>query len=77
MVILTKGNGGFRGIGIVEVLRKALYGGVNWRIGAAVQFHDVIHGFRAVRGDRGHLTLSQAALAANCDEGGGPLRGLP
>ena len=35
--------GGFQGIGIVEVLLKALLGVVNRQIRAAVNFHDVSH----------------------------------
>ena len=50
VVIITKGNREFRGIELVEVLCKVLLGVINQRIGAAVQFHDVIHGFRVVRG---------------------------
>ena len=46
VVLLTKGNLGFRGIGLVEVLRKALLGVVNWRISGTVQFHNMLHGFK-------------------------------
>ena len=44
-MIIPKGGGKFRGTGIVEVLWKAFWGVVNQRIGEAVQFHDVLHGF--------------------------------
>ena len=49
-VLIPKGNGKFKGIRIVKVLWKALSGVINWRIGAAVQFHDKVHGLRAVWG---------------------------
>ena len=52
VVLIPNGNGEFRGIGIVEVLWKAFSGVTNWRIGVALQFHDMLHGFRAVQGMR-------------------------
>ena len=33
----------------MEVLWKLLLGVINWRIGAVVHFHNVLHGFRVVR----------------------------
>ena len=50
VVIISKGNGEFRRIGLVEVLRKALSEVLNWCICVAVKFHDVLQGFRAGRG---------------------------
>ena len=50
VVLTSKGNGWFKGIRPVEILCKALLGVVSQRIEAAVQFHDVLHGFRAGRG---------------------------
>ena len=50
VVLLPKGNGEFRGIGNLEVLRKALPGVANWRIRAAVKIHDVLYGLREGRG---------------------------
>ena len=44
-VIIPKGNRGFRVIGLVEVLWKALPGVINQRVGVAVQFHGILHGF--------------------------------
>ena len=46
VVITTKVNGEFRGIGLVEVLWKSLLRVVNWQIGAEVKFHYMIHIFR-------------------------------
>ena len=46
VVLIPKENGGFRGILLVEVLWKLLLGIVNWQIGVAVKFYDVLHGFR-------------------------------
>ena len=45
VVLIPKGNGEFRGIGLVEFLWKLLLGVINRQIGATVQFHDVFHGF--------------------------------
>ena len=50
MVLIPKGDWGFRGISIIKVLCKALPGVINRRIGVAIQFHDVMHGFREDRG---------------------------
>ena len=47
VVLIPKGNRGFRWIGLVEVICKELSGVINWWIGAAVQFHDVLHGFQS------------------------------
>ena len=47
VVLIPKGNGGFRGIGIVEVLWKVLLGMVNCQIRVEVQFYDALHGFMA------------------------------
>ena len=50
MVLIHKGYGEFRGIGVVEVLWKVLQGVINWRIGVTVQFHNVLRGFMTGRG---------------------------
>ena len=50
VVLIPKVNGQFRGIGILEVLLVTLSGVINWWIGAAVQFHYVLNGFRVGRG---------------------------
>ena len=44
-----KGNMYFRGIGLVEVLWKALMGVINRLIWAPVQFKGILHGFWADR----------------------------
>ena len=50
MVLIPKRNGKFRGIGLAKVLWKAFPRVINRRIGAAVQLHDTMHGFRTGRG---------------------------
>ena len=50
MVLIPKGIGEFRDIGLVEVLWKSLLGVINCHIGETLQFHDVLHGFWAGRG---------------------------
>ena len=59
LLLITQGNGEFRGVGPVEVLWKSLFGVINWRFGGAVQFHDVLHGFRVSWG------AGTASLEAN------------
>ena len=50
MVVLTpKENGGFCGIGLVEVIWKEILGVANCPIGAEVDFHYTLHGFRSGR----------------------------
>ena len=50
VVIIPKRNRDSRGIGLVEVLWKALSGVINWRIGEVVKFYSVIDGFWAGQG---------------------------
>ena len=50
VVLIPNGNGEFCSISIVDVIWKAVFGVVNFRIGLAVDFHDTLHGFRAGRG---------------------------
>ena len=50
MVLLSKGNGEFQGISLVEFICNAVSVVFNHQIGAAVNFHEELHGFRAVRG---------------------------
>ena len=51
MVIIPKGRGtNLRGIGLVEVLWKAISGIINCPLSSSTQFHDVLHGFQAGRG---------------------------
>ena len=50
-VMIPKGGGTkFIGIGLVEVLWKAISGIINCRISSSIQFHDALHGFCAERG---------------------------
>ena len=50
VVLLMKGNGNYRGVGIVEVFWKTISGLINRRIGDAVRYQDTLHEFRAGRG---------------------------
>ena len=48
--MIPKGGGtDFRGIGLVEVLWKAIYSIINRQILSSIQFHDALHGFRTGR----------------------------
>ena len=53
VVFIPKGNRNFRGIGLVEVILKAVSGVANFLIGAAVDFHNTLHRFRSGRPCRG------------------------
>jgi hypothetical protein len=44
IVLISKGSGGFRGVGLVEVLWKVGEIILDTRLGA-IEFHDVLHGF--------------------------------
>ena len=52
MVVMIPKAGGtdFRGIGLVEVLWKAISGIINIWILSSIHFHDALHGFCAERG---------------------------
>ena len=57
VVMIPKGGGtDFRGIGLVKVLWKAIYGIINRLISSSIQFHDALHGFQVVIG-KGTTTL--------------------
>ena len=44
-VLIPKGNGDFRGIGLVEVVWNTMTGILNCRLMVAIQFHNTFHGF--------------------------------
>ena len=50
VVLIPKGKGGVRGIGLVEVLWKAIVSLLNRQLTAVISFHDTLHGFRAGQG---------------------------
>ena len=50
MIILQKGKGGYRSIGLVEATWKIITTIINSRLRAAISLHDSLHGFRHVRG---------------------------
>ena len=50
VVLLPKGNGDYRGIGLLELSWKVIELIINRRIACKVTFHDALHGFRASRG---------------------------
>ena len=60
--MIPKGGGtDFRGIGLVDVLWKAISGIINRQLSSSIQFHDVIHGFCTGRGT-GTTTLKEKLL---------------
>ena len=48
-MLTPEGNGEFCGIGLMNILWKAVLVVANFRIGAVVDFHDTLNGFRAGR----------------------------
>ena len=50
VVLLPKASGGYRGIGLLEVIWKVLSSIIDVRLKTAISFHDALHGFRAKRG---------------------------
>ena len=50
VVLLPKGGGDYRGIGLLEIIWKVIESIVNRRIASKVHFHDSLHGFIAERG---------------------------
>jgi hypothetical protein len=45
LVLLPKGNGGVRGIGLLELAWKHIEAIIDTRVKTAVRFHDSLHGF--------------------------------
>ena len=50
VVLLPKGNGDYRGIGLLEISWKVIESIINRRIVDKVNFHDALHGFQTLRG---------------------------
>ena len=50
MILLPKGQGGYRGIGLVEVIWKKISSIINTHLRVAVSLHYTLHGFRQGRG---------------------------
>jgi exonuclease III len=50
LVAIPKTSGGFRGIGLLEIIWKTISSIIDSRIKAKVQFHTALHGFRPGRG---------------------------
>ena len=61
MVLISKGKGNYREIGLVEVMCKVLEKILNLRITASITYHNFLHGFRAGRGT-GTITLKSKLL---------------
>ena len=51
VVLVPKGKGGFRGIGMVEITWKVMAVILHRRLKAGIKLHDALHGFR-----EGHST---------------------
>jgi phage-related holin len=47
VVLLPKGGGDYRGIGLLEIVWKVIESIINRRIASKIQFHDSLHGFIA------------------------------
>ena len=47
VVLITKGETDYRGIGLMEVMWKVVVAIFKFRLTASINFHDFLHGFRA------------------------------
>ena len=61
VVLIPKGKGDYRGIGLVEVMWKVVAVILNRRFTSSINFHDVLHGFWA-----GRITGTSSLMAASC-----------
>jgi hypothetical protein len=50
MVLLPKDGGGYRGIGLLEIIWKLISAILDVWFKSTIQFHDCLHGFQASRG---------------------------
>ena len=50
VVLIPKGKGDYRGIGLGEVMWKVVVAIINCHFTASITYHDFLHGFRAGRG---------------------------
>ena len=50
MILLPKGRGEYRGIGLVEVRWKSITSIINTCLRVETSLHDTVHGFRQGRG---------------------------
>lgn len=50
LVAIPKGSGGFRGIGLLEIIWKLLSSTIDFRMKGAIQVHPAMHGFRTGQG---------------------------
>ena len=50
VVLIPKGKGAYRGIGLVEVMCKVVAAILNLQIKSSITFQDFLHGFRSGRG---------------------------
>ena len=61
VVLIPKGKGEYRGIGLVEVVWKVVAAILNRRLAASITYHNFIHGFWACYGT-GAATLKAKLL---------------
>ena len=61
VVLLSKGEKDYRGIGLVEVMWKVVAAILNRRLTASITYHDFLHGFLVVRGT-GNATIGAKLL---------------
>ena len=50
MVLILKGDRGYRGMGMVEAIRKICTSIMSSRLQSSILIHDVLHGFQYGRG---------------------------
>ena len=52
LVLISKGYGGHRGIGLVKTVWKVISSIIDQCLKAAIMFHDILHGFQLTHGTK-------------------------
>ena len=83
MVLIPKGKGDYRGIGLVKVMWKVVTTILNLPFTASITYHDLLHGFKGrLRHRYLHPRIQTASEVSGLEEGGpvrdisGPKQGL-
>jgi hypothetical protein len=68
LVVIPKGCGGFRGIGLLEVIWKVISSIIDSRLKAEIEFDDSLHGFRVERGTITMCVEAKLHMQLACDQ---------
>ena len=76
VVLIPKGGGEYRGIGIVEVVWKVVTVILNHQLTVSITCHDFLHGLWASRGTGTPTSEAKISSAVNSHEGGCPVHNI-